>query len=172
MMVIVEDQSRGWRDAESLSDDRSTFAAAVTPVLAAMYRLARRLAPAANADDIVQEALVRAWRHRRSFDPNRGSYRTWLFAIVANEARRRRSSFWGIPTDVRNLSSPDSSEDSLDLAAALRQLSPRQRLAVDCFYYAGLTVNETAEVMRCSPGTVKSTLSDARTKLRKILEAH
>jgi RNA polymerase sigma-70 factor (ECF subfamily) len=43
-------------------------------------------------------------------------------------------------------------------------------LAVDCFYFVGLTVSETAAVMGCSEGTVKSTLSDARARLRAALE--
>lgn len=50
------------------------------------------------------------------------------------------------------------------------RLTPRQRLAVDCFYFVGLSVTETAAVMRCSEGTVKSTLSDARNRIRTILE--
>jgi RNA polymerase sigma factor (sigma-70 family) len=79
---------------------------------------------------------------------------------------------WRLNTDVRDMGGNSRREDALDLTAALRELSARQRLAVNCFYYAGLTVDETAGVMRCSAGTVKSTLNDARAKLRKILEAH
>jgi RNA polymerase sigma-70 factor (ECF subfamily) len=41
---------------------------------------------------------------------------------------------------------------------------------VDCVYYAGLTVAETAAVMGCADGTVKSTLADARNRLRDLLE--
>ncbi|HRA75842.1 MAG TPA: sigma factor-like helix-turn-helix DNA-binding protein, partial [Propionicimonas sp.] len=55
------------------------------------------------------------------------------------------------------------------LERALRRLSARQRLAVDLHYYLGLDVAGTAAVMRCSPGTVKSTLSDARGRLRRLL---
>jgi DNA-directed RNA polymerase specialized sigma24 family protein len=57
-----------------------------------------------------------------------------------------------------------------DLDRAVASLPPRQRLAVDCFYYAGLSVAETAVVMGCSEGTVKSTLFDARARLRPLLE--
>jgi RNA polymerase sigma-70 factor (ECF subfamily) len=61
-------------------------------------------------------------------------------------------------------------DDELDLAHAVSRLSGRQRLAVDCFYFVGLGVTETAAVMGCSEGTVKSTLSDARRRLRNLLE--
>ena len=57
----------------------------------------------------------------------------------------------------------------MDVAAALARLSTRQREAVDLHYYAGLSVADTATVMGCSAGTVKSTLSDARARLRILL---
>jgi len=60
--------------------------------------------------------------------------------------------------------------DTVDLNRALDRLAPRQRLAVDCVYFAGLSVAETAAVMKCAEGTVKSTLSDARARLRSSLE--
>ena len=59
---------------------------------------------------------------------------------------------------------------ALDVRAALARLSSRQRMAVDLHYYAGLTVAEAATVMGCRPGTVKSTLSDARARLHELLE--
>jgi DNA-directed RNA polymerase specialized sigma24 family protein len=49
-------------------------------------------------------------------------------------------------------------------------LSRRQRLAVELHYFLGLPVSECATVMSCSEGTVKSTLSDARARLRLDLE--
>ena len=58
----------------------------------------------------------------------------------------------------------------MDVEYAVASLPQRQRLAVDCFYFVGLSVAETAAVMQCSQGTVKSTLFDARQRLRSILE--
>jgi RNA polymerase sigma factor (sigma-70 family) len=57
-----------------------------------------------------------------------------------------------------------------DLETAIGRLSGRQRLAVDCHYFVGLSVAETAAVMGCAEGTVKSTLNDARLRLRRLLE--
>jgi RNA polymerase sigma factor (sigma-70 family) len=64
---------------------------------------------------------------------------------------------------------PDT-DARLDVVRALSHLTARQRQAVDCVYFVGLTVVETAAVMGCAEGTVKSTLSDARSRLRKLLE--
>jgi RNA polymerase sigma-70 factor (ECF subfamily) len=147
----------------------SEFAELVEPYLPKMHHLAERLAGATNRDDVVQESLINAWRKRSQFDAARGSLGAWLMAITADQARkswRRKLVFIGRlepPTE-------DASEDHVDIDVAVRSLPARQRLAVDCLYFAGLTVAETAAVMRCSEGTVKSTLSDARRNLRPRLE--
>jgi len=158
--------------------DPAGFADWVGPHLAAMARLAARLAPAADRDDIVQESLVRAWLKRRQFDPARGVPGGWLLAITADQARKARAR--GRPVTLMDgrrvagndppVPGPDAATPaSLDLARALDQLTGRQRLAVDCLYYADLTVAETAAVMGCAAGTVKSTLADARARLRQLL---
>lgn len=153
--------------------DPGGFAEWVRPWLPAMARLAGRLAPAADRDDVVQESLVRAWVKRRQFDPGRGAAAAWLLAITADQARKARVR--GRPMAELTDGEPTGGQEAaaavrLDLARALRGLTDRQRLAVDCVYYAGLTVAETAAVMRCADGTVKSTLADARARLRDLLE--
>ena len=150
--------------AEELPD----FAGWVTPHLAVMGRVAARLAPGAERDDIVQEALARAWRKRSSYDPARGTPAAWLCAIVADQARRSRRR--RRPPVYLAGQQPDRDTDrDLDLERALTTLPPRQRAAVDLHYFAGLSVAETATVMHCAEGTVKSTLSDARARLRPLL---
>jgi RNA polymerase sigma-70 factor (ECF subfamily) len=57
----------------------------------------------------------------------------------------------------------------LDLERTIERLSERQQLAVHLHYFVGLGIDDAAKVMGCSPGTVKSTLFDARTRLRKLL---
>src|SRR4051812_31440658 len=136
-----------------------------------LLHLAERLAGTDNRDDVVQEALVNAWNKRAQFDQSRGALAGWLSAIVADQARkswRRRFVFFGQLQEPH----PAPAEDRLDLEAAVRRLPDRQRLAVECHYFAGLNVAETAAVMRCSDGTVKSTLSDARRNLRAALEGN
>jgi RNA polymerase sigma factor (sigma-70 family) len=145
------------------------FAAWVRPHLPALARLAARLAPSGDRDDVVQEALARAWSKRGQFDEARGSALTWLLAITADQARRarRRQRPLALFESARRVRSID---DRLDIEFAVSKLPTRQRLAVDCFYFVGLSVVETAAVMGCAEGTVKSTLSDARARLQKLLE--
>ena len=154
--------------------DAADFADWTRPSLPAMTRLARRLAPHADPDDIVQDALIRAWTKRTQFDAERGTPTTWLLAIVADQARASRRSRvrrLRVVDDSAELPDPAAPEvvTDPDLERAIRQLAERQQLAVHLHYFVGLTVDETAAVMACSSGTVKSTLYDARTRLRAAL---
>jgi RNA polymerase sigma factor (sigma-70 family) len=128
----------------SLSPTHDAFEAWVRPHLDAMARLAARLAPRADRDDVVQDALARAWLKHHQYDDSRGSPSAWLLAITADQARkaagRGRLQFFA----VRDGEQTVPAEDRLDLHRALGRLSRRQRLAVDCFYFAGLSL-EVAE---------------------------
>lgn len=154
--------------------DAQAFADWVRSSLVPMARLAARLAPHADPDDVVQEALTRAWRKRGGYDPQRGSPTTWLLAIVADQARAARRvrlrhlRLVDEGAEVPERASPQRQAD-LDLDRAITQLGNRQQLAVQLHYFVGMSVDETAAVMGCSAGTVKSTLFDARTKLRRLL---
>jgi RNA polymerase sigma-70 factor (ECF subfamily) len=150
--------------------DAAAFAKRIGPHWVTMYRLAVGLCGAADADDVLQDALSTAWRKRHQFNPDRGSELSWLLAIVANQGRKnfRRP---GPPvielTDA--VASVDDRTAPVDLHRAVRRLSARQRTAVSLHYYLDLPVAEVAVVMGCSVGTVKSTLSDARSRLRTLL---
>lgn len=150
--------------------DAESFEEWVGPHLGAMGHLAARLVGPAERDDVVQEALLRAWCKRGLFDATRGSARSWLLAIVADRARgswrRRRRAL--LVTNGQVVAGPDGV--MVDLERAVAKLPPRMRLAVDCVYFVDLTIAETATVMGVSEGTVKSTLSDARDRLRVMLE--
>ena len=140
----------------------------VAPHLPAMRRYASRIA-GPERDDVLQEALLRAWSRWSTFDPDRGVPIAWLLAIVRNRARRVRpvppstpgsdTSTWMTPADV-------------DLERAVAQLSGRQKQAVDLYYFVDLDVATIAQVMECAPGTVKATLSQARARLRGQSSGH
>ena len=155
--------------------DAAAFARWVGPALVPMTRLARRLAPDADPEDVVQESLARAWIKWGGYDASRGTATTWLLAITADQARAARRSRVrrlrvvddraGLP----DAPAPQTPPVDLDLERAIAQLAERQQLAVHLHYFVGLSVDETAAVMACSTGTVKSTLFDARSRLRTLL---
>jgi RNA polymerase sigma factor (sigma-70 family) len=157
-------------DIAGAASEGAEFSAWVLPHWAHMDRLALRLVGVGVAEDVVQDALAAAWRSWRRFDHERGSARAWLLAIVANKARDqlRRSAGRSLLIVDETVGGPHS-EIEIDLTSALSRLTERRRIAVALHYYLELTVEECAEVMGCSAGTVKSTLSDARTQLREIL---
>src|SRR3954447_13609667 len=72
--------------------DAAEFADWTRPALIPMSRLARRLAPDADPDDVVQDSLARAWQKRSLYDESRGTAITWLLAITADQARASRRS--------------------------------------------------------------------------------
>jgi len=153
-------------------DEFDALVASIVPVL---VRLAGRLTSWDQAEDVVQEALSRAWEKRAQFDPSRGTVRSWLIAITADQARteRRRARGRIAVVDEQTVLSEDvaiRATEDLHLERCLDKLSARQRLAIDCYYFADLPIADVAAAMKCSIGTVKSTLADARRKLRVLLE--
>lgn len=169
----------GYRGGSTDSDE---FVADVRAHHAVLARLVRRCTPAADADDVVQESLSAAWRSRHTFDPQRGSFRTWLLAIAMNEcrraARRRRRSEMLVAVlsgGVRQASLRHDGAAQTDplgdaVQRAIAQLTDRQQLVVNLYYFVDLPVDEVARVLGIASGTVKSSLAEARVRLREALE--
>lgn len=174
-MEFEADEPGAPDEPPAMTVDPGAFAAWAGPALVPMARLARRLAPHADPDDIVQDALIRAWQKRHQFDPGRGTATSWLLAIVADLARtsRRTRTRWLRVVD-ESATVPDTPIDAhapdVDLERAIARLPHRQQLAVHLHYFVGLPIDESAAVLGCSAGTVKSTLFDARTRLRALLD--
>jgi RNA polymerase sigma-70 factor (ECF subfamily) len=131
-----------------------------------------------RAEDLVQETLLRAWRHPEALDPDRGSARAWLFTTarhLAIDAWRRRTARVGeVITDALPEPPPvDETERAVEawtIADALAKLSePHRRVIVECFY-RGRSVAEAASVIGVPPGTVKSRTHYAMRALRLALE--
>ncbi len=148
------------------------FTAWVEPHWASMAYLAAR--SGTDGEDILQEALAAAWRKRAQFDPSRGTARNWLLAITADQrwkARRAAARLFTNRSPQQPVPLPSDVDRTarLDMERAVGRLPSRQRLAVELHYYLDLPIADVAQVMRCAEGTVKSTLSDARARLRTLL---
>jgi RNA polymerase sigma factor (sigma-70 family) len=171
--VTVTAGEPGLASGHAAPDDPAGFGAWVRPHLRSVSNLVARLAPAADRDDVVQDVLARAWVKRRQFDARRGTPAAWLLAIAADQAgkaRRRARPVSPLGDEEDTAPGADAAAGRVDVERALHRLTRRQRLAVECVYFVGLTVAETAAVMGCAEGTVKSTLADARARLRTLLE--
>ena len=125
------------------------------------------------AEDLTQEAFLRAWRGRRGFREET-SMRGWLCAIAANvvrdEARRRRRRPAEVPPpehfDIPDLSTDPAGFDALDrLRTALAALPVRQREMFLLRERDGLSYADIAALLDCPVGTVMSGLSRARARL-------
>jgi RNA polymerase sigma-70 factor (ECF subfamily) len=148
------------------------FADWVSPHLAVLAVLAERQVGAAAGADVVQEALLRAWRRRETFRSDQGTVRSWLVAILLDQARRHRTRWrWTNSTSQPPLSGlAGPSGDRIDLERAVARLSRRQRQVVTLHYLADLAVTEVAAVLGISESSVKAHLSAARAALRTLLE--
>lgn len=147
--------------------------------VAVHYRRLVRLAglvslDTAEAQDAVQNALIRAWRsHHRLRDRSRT--KPWLDAIVVREAirlnGRRRSWLQRLVRhdDIEMPTNALPSGASLDLAAGLAALPAPQRAAVALHYEAGYSVAEVAQLLEIPLETVRSRLRLARQRLRRDL---
>lgn len=170
----------GIADGELVESSRAGDVEAFSRLVDRHRRDALRLAytiAGDDAEDVVQEACVKAYRHLDGFREG-ATFRTWLLAIVANEARngRRgagRRQALALRAAGRAPGVPDSPEDVAvaherrrQLLDAVSTLSTRDREVVALRYFLGLTEAETAEVLDCPTGTVKSRLSRALTRLR------
>jgi RNA polymerase sigma factor (sigma-70 family) len=137
---------------------------------------------AEEAEDAAQEGFVRAYNALASFRDG-SSLRPWLLTIVANAARSRRAAAARHPTLALSAAADRPSDDAAQLpeAAALAAELQRELLravhalrgddqqVIVCRYFLDLTEAETAEVLGCPRGTVKSRLSRALQRLRRQL---
>ena len=122
------------------------------------------------ADDLVQEACLKAWAARDRFDPSRGSLRPWLFRIIRNEFYQRGRRNWrSVNIEVDQFESLLTAECGLEarsdlrrMLAAIGALKPTQRDAFFLVVAAGFTYEEVAEVCQSTAGTIKSRVSRAR----------
>lgn len=172
--------------ARSLAGDQVAYATLYERYAPGLYRLAYSiLLIEQDAEDVLQESMVYAFRNLDRYDPARGAFRTWLYTITISRCRNARRRKW-LPTVALNTllnigiepSAPDDEspetkaawqEMRVSLMAALQTLSPRLREAVALRYGQGLTYREMAEIMECPQKTAESRIRLAHEQLRKAM---
>jgi RNA polymerase sigma-70 factor (ECF subfamily) len=187
-METVNDPDLQELIARCLRGDQVAYATLYERYAASLYRLAYSiLLVEQDAEDVLQESLVYAFRSLDRYDPARGAFRTWLYTITISRCRNARRRKW-LPTVALNTllnvgiepsapadESPETRAAWQDvresLARALATLSPRLREAVALRYGQGLTYREMAEVIGCPQKTAESRVRLAHEQLRKAMSA-
>jgi RNA polymerase sigma-70 factor (ECF subfamily) len=150
-----------------------------------VYGLARSIVSDATlAEDVAQEAFVRAWRHGAAYDPRRGSVPTWMLTITRNvaiDAVRLRRPQPVDPEDIARLggeadpseASPalaaEAHDDESRLRAAIRSLPEDQRRALVLAAIGGRTAKEISAHEGIPLGTAKTRIRAGMIKLRASL---
>ncbi|MFH7810801.1 sigma-70 family RNA polymerase sigma factor [Acetobacter lovaniensis] len=130
------------------------------------------------AEDLVQDAFVRAWSHARNFDGSRARFTTWLYRVIVNLSidLTRRKQMEPLPEGFDMADDGPSAESRLEamqerqaLVTALQAVPPRQRAAMALVYDEGLSGAEAARRMGLSAKAVERLLARGRALLRETL---
>jgi RNA polymerase sigma-70 factor (ECF subfamily) len=171
------------------SGDADAFRVLVERHSRVLFRLAFRMTGnESDAEDVVQETFLRAYRQLAKFD-ERATFGTWLYRIAANysldlvRARVRRSEQSpgleaGAEDPVLLARSGDPAPDRLalsgevreHLAAAMDELSAAERTAFVLRHFEGMSIEEVGRMLGCQPGAAKHSVFRAVQKLRRALE--
>jgi RNA polymerase sigma-70 factor, ECF subfamily len=132
-----------------------------------------------QADDLLQETLMKAWAHRDSFQPGT-NIKAWLYTILRNEfytaIRKRKREVEDVDGKhaerVGVLPAQDSYLDLVDMQKALQLLPPDQREALLLVAASDMSYEEAAVVCNVAVGTIKSRVNRARERLTHILQSN
>ncbi|MGH3510369.1 MAG: RNA polymerase sigma factor [Nocardioidaceae bacterium] len=146
------------------------YGASVARLTGQLYTLTGSLA---EAQDVVQDAFVKAWLHRAELDRARSPeawVRTVAWRLAISRFRRTKTGAraWS-RADVRHVDPPGEPTDPA-LLAALRALPEDQRYAVVMFHLVDRSVQEIADEVACPVGTIKARLSRGRAALAASLK--
>src|SRR5688572_17089557 len=149
-----------------------------------LYRTAYRITTnSADADDVVQETFLRAYRALDSYD-GRASFTTWTHRIAVNcaldliDSRKRRDAKVDATDDLShiatNAASPDrvalSAQMQREMAAALTAMSGNERTAFVLRHFEGMPLEEIGNILGIKTNATKNTIFRAVTKLRERLQ--
>lgn len=159
-----------------MTDPRDEIVEHLGPMRAFAMSLCRN---SATADDLVQEALMKAWAKIDSFEPG-SNMRAWLFTILRNTYyslhRKRKREIEDIDgAHAEGLSQKPDHDGRLmmkDFGKAFDRLSDEQREALVLVGASGLTYEEAAEACGVAVGTIKSRVNRGRARLAELMDVN
>lgn len=175
-MAVVASAENADMPGSSVADRswRDLVVEQIPPLRAFAWSLCRN---ASDADDLVQDTLIKAWSNREKFEAGT-NLRAWLFTILRNTyytivVRRRREVADEDGKHAATLSSAPTQDWSVamrSLETALRKLPDEHREALILVGAAGLSYEEAAEICGCALGTIKSRVNRARQRLMQLMD--
>jgi RNA polymerase sigma-70 factor (ECF subfamily) len=165
-----------------LDGDQTALGECYDQYSAFVFGLARRvIGDRRAAEDVTQDVFLHLWERADRFDPVRGGLRTWLGTLAhrravdhvrREEARRRRTDKVGNQASI----APDVEEMAVAIItaervrAALDELPPEQRAAIQLAYFGGKTYREVALELEIPEGTAKSRMRLGLARIADVLE--
>ncbi|MBN1675523.1 MAG: RNA polymerase sigma factor [Kiritimatiellae bacterium] len=169
-----------WDLFQQGAHDHEAFAALFARHKDFVYRLARGYLGCADlAEDVTQEVFIRIFQKRARWTP-RARFRTWLYRVALNTARelrrkQKREAGHRERMGAELVVAPQDAEANesrlKEMERVLEVLSERQRAVLLLRFFEGLSVQDTARVLGCRAGTVKSHLHRALATLRVRLQS-
>jgi RNA polymerase sigma-70 factor, ECF subfamily len=170
--------------ARAVTGDDDAFRLLVERHSRSLFRASFRIVGnSADADDVVQETFLRAYRALARYDA-RASFTTWIHRIAINcsldliDSRKRRGTHASEETDLADLVSTAATPDRMALgsemqraiAAAMRELSGNERTAFVLRHFEGMPLEEIGEILGTRLNATKNTVFRAVKKLREQLQ--
>jgi RNA polymerase sigma-70 factor (ECF subfamily) len=164
------------------ADDESAFRQLVERHIDRAFGIALRLLGSrADAEDVVQDTMLKVWTHRGQWQHGRAKFSTWLYRVVTNRCidlhrRPRTDNVDAVPEPMDAqpdaVSSMQRDEVTKMLESAMQRLPEQQRVAVILSYHENMSNGEIAEVMSTTVSAVESLLKRGRQQLRDLLRRH
>jgi len=179
--AVVFDEDKELLDRLATGDE-TAFRLLVERHIDRAYAIALRIVgSAADAEDVVQDTMLKVWTHRGRWQHGRAKFSTWLYRVVSNRCidirRKPRTENVDVVPEVAD-GKPDAAsvieraEMNDILEAAMQRLPEQQRVAVILSYHENMSNGEIAEVMDTTIAAVESLLKRGRQQLREMLRRH
>lgn len=162
--------------------DEAAFRALVERHIDRAYAIALRIVGnAADAEDVVQDTMLKIWSHRGRWQHGRAKFSTWLYRVISNRCidLRRKPRTENVETVPEVADGQPGAVEIIArnelngmLETAMQRLPEQQRIAVIFSYHENMSNGEIAEVMDTTVAAVESLLKRGRQQLRQLLRKH
>ncbi|WP_262047019.1 RNA polymerase sigma factor [Bradyrhizobium sp. Bra78] len=162
--------------------DEAAFRALVERHIDRAYAIALRIVGnAADAEDVVQDTMLKIWSHRGRWQHGRAKFSTWLYRVISNRCidLRRKPRNENVETVPEVADGQPGAVEIIErnelngmLELAMQRLPEQQRIAVILSYHESMSNGEIAQVMDTTVAAVESLLKRGRQQLRQLLRKH